>query len=48
MALATSDEIRVVSLEVFKAAMLDFINKRADFDDRSYINQKIVELTPAE
>lgn len=48
MALDAEDEARVAELEIFKAAMEDYINTRMDFDARQFINQKIDELTPPE
>jgi hypothetical protein len=46
MALATSDEIRVVALEVFVLAMRDLINSRIDHSDRQFFANREVYHTP--
>jgi hypothetical protein len=47
MALATSDEIRVVALEVFVLAMRDLINNRIDHGDRMFFADREAAHTPA-
>ena len=48
MPLDPEDEARLVVLETFRSAMVDYINSKLDFDARSYVNQKIIEYTPPE
>ena len=47
MALATADEIRVVALENFKTAMLEWVQNDLDFEQRKQILAKIAELEEA-